>query len=431
MLVLLAVAVLAVLGAVGIYVLLRPLTGGILVRTDLLEQQIRAATAALAESEERFQLAVRGTDAGIWDWDLRTDKVYFSPRWKSMLGYAEEEIGDDYTEWERRVHPDDLPRALEAIRAYRSGETNQYELEHRLRHKDGTYRWILARGTLVRDAQGVPYRMVGSHIDVTGRRLAEERLKTTAEALEQSNRDLEQFAYTASHDLQEPLRMMSAYLQAIAQQYRDQLPANAQTLIDLSLDAGQRMQQLINDLLEFSRVQTRAGNFVPVDCNEVFDEAVENLKLAIEENAATVTREDLPTVTGDRSLLVQLLQNLIGNAIKFHGKDPPRVHVAAAPSAGRWTFSVRDNGIGIDPEYSDIIFQVFQRLHSSDAYPGTGIGLAVCKRIVERHGGRIWFESEPGKGTTFFFTLPALDPAADHPGGNGADPIFRSDTKLG
>jgi PAS domain S-box-containing protein len=430
MIVFLLVAALAVLSAVGIYLLLRPLTGGMLVETDLLEQRIRKATEALVKSEERFDLAVRGTDAGIWDWDLETNKVYFSPRWKSMLGYGEDEIGDDPDEWVERIHPDDRPRVLETVRAYQSGEIPQYEVEHRLRQKDGSYRWILARGTVVRDAQRRPYRMVGSHIDITDRKTAEERLKSMAEALKRSNRDLEQFAYIASHDLQEPLRMMASYLQLLSQQYREQLPPHGQTLIDLSVDSGRRMQQLVNDLLAYSRVQTREIRFEPVDGNEVFDEAVENLQLAIRENGAAVTRDDLPTAMGDHSQLVQLLQNLIGNGIKFHGEEPPRVHVSAERSADFWTFSVSDNGIGIESEYAETIFEVFQRLHTSDAYPGTGIGLAVCKRIVERHGGRIWFESEPGKGTTFFFTLPAAGAIGRAgTGANGADRHSRWDSE--
>ncbi|NLX99758.1 MAG: PAS domain-containing protein [Rhodopirellula sp.] len=406
--VLAVVGVLATLGALGIYLLLRPLTGVILIQTDLLEKRICDATEALARSEERFDLAVRGTDAGIWDWDLRSNHVYFSPRWKSMLGYGETELSDDYREWESRLHPDDRDRALEAVRAYRSGETPHYELEHRLRHKDGRYRWILARGKSVRDAAGRPYRMVGSHIDVTDRKLAEERLENTAAALTQSNRDLEQFAYIASHDLQEPLRMMSSYLQTLAQQHRDNLPANAQSLIDLSLDSGRRMEQLIHDLLAYSRVQTREVRLRPIDCNEVFEHAVENLKLAIKESSARVTGDDLPEVIGDYTQLVQLLQNLIGNGIKFRGEEAPRVHVSARRREGQWTFAVEDNGIGIDAEYAATIFEVFQRLHTSEQYPGTGIGLAVCKRIVERHGGKIWFESEAGRGAVFYFTLPAV-----------------------
>ncbi|NUQ65966.1 MAG: PAS domain-containing protein [Pirellulales bacterium] len=408
-LVLAVVGALALLGAMAIYLLLRPLTGTMLIHTDLLEKRIRDATEALAKSEERFDLAVRGTDAGIWDWNLETDRVYFSPRWKSMLGYAEDEIADNYWEWERRLHPDDHGRAIEAVRAYQNGETPQYELEHRLRHKDGSYRWILARGTLLRDAEGRPIRMVGSHIDVTDRKLAEERLKGMAAALEQSNRDLEQFAYVASHDLQEPLRMMSSYLQALTRQYRENLPPNAQSLVDLSLASGRRMQQLINDLLAYSRVQTRPVRFRPVDCNEVFEHAVENLKLAIEESSAQITSRRLPTVIGDYTQLVQLFQNLIGNAIKFRSEHPPCVHVSADRAREQWTIAVRDNGIGIPSEHSETVFEVFQRLHSGDEYPGTGIGLAVCKRIVDRHGGKIWFESELDRGTTFLFTLPSAE----------------------
>lgn len=406
------VALLALLAALGRFALPRLWPEGIVFQRGLLERKIQEATEALAESEERFQLAMRGTDAGIWDWDLRTNRVYFSPRWKSILGYTEEEIGAHFSEWERRLHPEDRARAHETLQRFFSGETPSYEFEHRLRHKDGSYRWILARGMALRDATGRPYRMVGSHIEVTDRKRAEERLQETAEALRRSNQDLEQFASIASHDLQEPLRMLSAYLDAIARQYREYLPSQAHALIDLSTQTGQRMQQLIHDLLTYSRVSTRALESRPVDCNEVLSEALRNLRLTLEEQAATVTSAPLPVVLGDRTQLVQLFQNLLGNGIKFHGDTPPRVQVTAEPNGSRWKFAIRDNGIGIESQYAETVFEIFQRLHPSDIYPGTGIGLAICKRIIDRHEGRIWFESTVGQGTTFFFTLPALEAQA-------------------
>jgi len=242
--------------------------------------------------------------------------------------------------------------------------------------------------------------------------------KTTREntsALEQSNRDLEQFAYIAAHDLQEPLRMLSVYLQTLARQYGDQLPPRGRSLIDLSLQASNRMRLLINDLLTYSRPNTEGQGFQPVSTNEVFDETVQNLRLAIDEHAALVTRADLPVVRGSHSQLVQLLQNLINNGIKFHSDAPPRVHVAAQREGEFWRFSVRDTGIGIPMAQSQRIFEIFQRLPASAVYPGTGVGLAACQRIVQRHGGQIWFESESGQGTTFFFTLPTWEPESEDP----------------
>ena len=249
--------------------------------------------------------------------------------------------------------------------------------------------------------------------DVTERQGAENELRRTAERLaqqtaelERSNAELQQFAYVASHDLQEPLRMVASYTQLLARRYGDKLDADALEFIDFAVDGARRMQALINDLLAYSRVGTRGAEFAPTDCNALVDQVVADLGAAIEDERAVVTRGDLPTLQADAMQISQLFQNLIGNAIKFHGERAPRVEVAAEPRGDDWLFSVRDNGIGIDPEYADRIFVIFQRLHSRGEYPGTGIGLAICKKIVERHGGHIWMESVPGEGTTFYFTLP-------------------------
>lgn len=234
---------------------------------------------------------------------------------------------------------------------------------------------------------------------------SEEELRKTVADLERSNAELERFAYVASHDLQEPLRMVSSYTQLLEKRYKDKLDANAHDFINYAVDGAKRMQNLINDLLTYSRVGTRGKLFEPTDCKAVFDAAIANLDAAIKENKAKVTYDPLPMVMSDEGQLVQLFQNLIGNAIKFHGKKPPRVHVSARPDGDKWVFSIKDNGIGIDPQYFERIFIIFQRLHS-EGYPGTGTGLAIAKRIVERHGGRIWIESAPDKGSTFHFTIP-------------------------
>ncbi len=224
--------------------------------------------------------------------------------------------------------------------------------------------------------------------------------------LEHSNKELEQFAYVASHDLQEPLRMVSSYTELLERRYGDKLDDKAREFIGYAVDGAVRMQRLINDLLEFSRVSTRGKALQHVDVTRVLGTVRANLSVAIQDAGALVTNDDLPTVMADETQLVQLLQNLIGNAIKFRGRDRPHVHVGAQATATEWVFAVRDNGIGIAPEYFERIFVIFQRLHARDEYPGTGIGLAVCRRILDRHGGRIWVESEPGHGSTFYFALP-------------------------
>lgn len=244
-----------------------------------------------------------------------------------------------------------------------------------------------------------------------GRAVERERslaaLTRQAQELARSNADLEQFAYVASHDLQEPLRMVASYTQLLARRYRGRLDADADDFINYAVDGANRMQTLIGDLLTFSRVNTKGEEAAPVACDLVLERALGNLKHAIGESRAVVTRDALPTLRGDPAQMTQLFQNLIGNAVKFRGAETPRVHVSARRQGDEWLLSVSDNGIGIEPQFADRIFVIFQRLHRKEQYPGTGIGLAICKRIVERHGGRIWVESEPGRGATFHFTAPA------------------------
>ena len=239
------------------------------------------------------------------------------------------------------------------------------------------------------------------------RRQAEEDLARKAGELARSNADLEQFAYIASHDLQEPLRMVAAYTQLLAERYKGRLDAEADKFIGYASEGALRMQTLIQDLLAFSRVGRKESARESVDCNAVWDEVLQNLGPAIQESGAAVTRSPLPVVWADRSQLAQLLQNLIGNAIKFHGNDPPAIVVQAEKDGDHWLFSVSDNGIGIAPDQAERIFVVFQRLHARTEYPGNGIGLAICKKIVEHWGGQIWVESREAQGSIFKFTLPA------------------------
>ncbi|HZB47630.1 MAG TPA: ATP-binding protein, partial [Mycobacteriales bacterium] len=241
-------------------------------------------------------------------------------------------------------------------------------------------------------------------------RAATERLDQQAQDLERSNSELEQFAYVASHDLQEPLRKVASFTQLLERRYSGQLDDRADQYIAFAVDGAKRMQVLINDLLAFSRVGRLVREHVEVDAGILVDQALGNLSLAIEEAGAEVTRDELPRVSGDATLLTGVFQNLIGNAVKFRGDAPPRVHVGVADAGDEWEFCVADNGIGIESEYADRIFVIFQRLHPKDAYPGTGIGLAMCRKIIEYHGGRIWLDTDVPAGTTFRFTLPKLAP---------------------
>lgn len=243
--------------------------------------------------------------------------------------------------------------------------------------------------------------------EVAERRRAEETLADKTVELQRSNAELEQFAYVASHDLREPLRMITGYTQLLAKRYRDHVDRTAQEYIDFAVDGAKRMQALIVDLLTYSRVGTKGKAFAPADCELVFATTLKSLSIAIEESGARVTHDPLPIVWCDGAQIGQLLQNLIGNGIKYRNRRVPEIHVSCRREGDAWLFSVSDNGIGIDQRYTERIFVIFQRLHTRDEYPGTGIGLAVCKKIVERHGGRIWLESEPGRGSTFYFTIAA------------------------
>ena len=242
------------------------------------------------------------------------------------------------------------------------------------------------------------------------RRVAErtEALRATAEELSRSNQDLEQFAYVASHDLQEPLRMVAGYVELLKERYQGQLDDKADTYIAYAVDGAERMSGLIRALLAYSRVNTRGEEFHPWSPQNALDFALRSLASAVQDSGAAITHDPLPIVRADKTQLGQLFQNLIGNAIKFRcPNQPPQIHISVSREEGHWLFSVRDNGIGFKQEYEDKLFLVFQRLHSRGKYPGTGIGLAICKRIVERHGGRIWAASTPGQGSTFSFTIPS------------------------
>ena len=248
--------------------------------------------------------------------------------------------------------------------------------------------------------------VIATGVDITETKRAQKETEIYAKNLRRSNEELQQFAYVASHDLQEPLRMVLSYLSLLQKKYRNNIDGEAQKYIDFAMEGGTRMRHLIDDLLEYSRVETKGKDFVPVNMNDLVRNTLAMMKDSVEKNKANVVVEALPTVFADESQMIQVMQNLISNAIKFRGKERPEIRISATNEWGEWKFAVKDNGIGLDMAHAERIFQMFQRLHTKEAYPGSGVGLAIAKKIMERHGGRIWVESEEGKGATFFFTLP-------------------------
>lgn len=290
-----------------------------------------------------------------------------------------------------------------------SGET--LTLEEANEQADGLHTYLSVKSP-IRDVAGRVFAVAGTSTDITQRKRAEDDLRSRTEDLERSNAELQRFAYIASHDLREPLRMVTSYTQLLKKRYGGQLDADADDFIHFAVEGAERMELLIQDLLDYSHVGSQGRPLVEANLEPVLDGVLKGLEVAIAESCAEVTHDPMPVVTCDASQVGQVLQNLISNAIRFRGDAPPRIHVGVKQSGDECEFSVSDNGIGVDAEYFDRIFVIFQRLHARDAYSGSGMGLAICKRIVERHNGRMWVESKPGEGATFFFTLPCWTGAA-------------------
>lgn len=298
-----------------------------------------------------------------------------------------------------------FPKLLAEIEA-ELFQDNRWEGSLLHTRRDGSEVVSASRWSLKRDAQGQPVKVLEINNDITARKLAEEALAHRVAELARSNAELEQFAYVASHDLQEPLRMVASYLELLTSRYQGQLDPRADKYIHYAVDGASRMQAMIQDLLAFSRLTTKAKPIESIKANEVLTQALGNLHKVVQESGVEVSRDALPTVQADPTQLTQVFQNLVANAIKFCEQHPCRVHISVRRESNEWVFSVRDNGIGIAPEHHERIFLLFQRLQTREEYPGTGIGLAICRKVVERHGGRIWVESQPAEGSTFYFTLP-------------------------
>ena len=321
---------------------------------------------------------------------------------EKVTGYSRNMlIGTDFSHYFT-----DTAKAKEGYqKVFETGSVKDYPLE--IRNMDGSLTSVLYNASVYRNEKGKVIGVFAAARDVTELYNAEEALKQKIIEVERSNAELEQFAYVASHDLQEPLRVVASYVKLLDRRYKDKLDADANDFINYAIEGSTRMQQMINDLLTFSRVGTKGKPFQPTSLEQIFERVLKNLSVSIDESHATVTCDPLPTVFADDLQMLQLFQNLIGNGIKFRSSErAPVIHVSVKNLKDAWEFSVTDNGIGIAPEYYNRIFIIFNRLHTRDEYPGSGIGLAICKKIVERHGGSIWVESIIGEGTTFRFTIP-------------------------
>jgi len=364
----------------------------------------KQAEGELRSSEARFRGLTALSSDWYWEQDEQFRLTFISSRFAERTGvdaapylgrkrWDQPALNLGEADWERH-------------RAQLERHEPFFDFEMERTGPEGNPVWLSVSGEPVFDQDGRfrGYRGVGT--DITERKRAQAVLRAAYDELARSNAELQQFAYVASHDLQEPLRMIGSYTQLLERRYIDKLDQDAREFMGFIVDGATRMKQLIEDLLAYSRVGTRGKELRPVQAQIVLDKALVNLRAAVEHSGAEITHDPLPEVNADDGLLAQLLQNLVANAIKFRNKEePPRIHVGVEDAGGEWRFAVADNGIGIEPQYFERIFMVFQRLHTRDEYPGTGIGLAICKKVIERHRGRIWVESAPGKGSKFYFTL--------------------------
>jgi PAS domain S-box-containing protein len=372
---------------------------------NLLGLRLEAADSASEASEARYRGLLEAAPDAMVVVNQAGEIVLLNLQAEKQFGYHRDElVGQQVTNiipegFAERLIADDLRSAADAL-AQQIGTG----IELSALRKDGTAFPIEIMLSPLESAEGI--LITAAIRDISVRKAAEEHLRQMVEELKRSNEELGQFAYIASHDLQEPLRMVASYTQLLSKRYTGRLDADADEFIAFAVDGASRMQQLIEDLLAFSRVATTGNPLLDTSSEFALEQALENLRWAIKDSGALVTHDPLPTVQADEMQLVQLFQNLIGNAIKYQDPGVPRVHVSAARDGTRsWIFSVKDNGLGIDPQYFERIFGMFQRLHKRDEFSGTGVGLAICKKIVERHGGALSVESELGKGSTFSFAL--------------------------
>lgn len=381
--------------------------------TDITEE--KKGHEALLLSNERYNLVAKATNDAIWDWNVITGAIERTgDGLKILFGYDTEFAKKEKSFWSDRIHPDDLQKVLtkrELI--FADHAANYWDHEYRFKKANGDYAIIYEKGYIIRDEDGKPQRVIGATQDITRLRENEinlnelnEHLRLKAKELADSNAELEQFAYVASHDLQEPLRMVTGFLTHLEKKYSNIIDDVGKKYIFFAVDGANRMRQIILDLLEFSRLGRKEGNQEELDLNLLIKQIELLFHKQIQDKKATIETSELPVIKAFSAPLNQVFQNLIGNALKYSRTDiPAHIRISAKSLNTHWQFAITDNGIGISNEYFDKIFVIFQRLHNKDEYSGTGIGLAITKKVVENHDGKIWVESEEGKGSTFYFTI--------------------------
>jgi PAS domain S-box-containing protein len=367
----------------------------------------------LLKSNERYSFLSNATFDAVWDWDIKNNTLQWNEGIKSLFSYDRTEDTERMDWWINNIHAEDKDRVTKKLEEHIKKHDPNWHDEYRFRAADGSYKYVLDRGFTVYDDRKNPVRMIGAMQDLTERKNNELVLKQLNASLEkraselaESNAELERFAYVASHDLQEPLRMVTSFLQLIEKRYKEKLDAKAHEYIHFAVDGAERMKRLILDLLEYSRVNSSQHEVDEIDLNSIMDDVLLTYSTSLEETGGKLTKVQLPVVKGSKIQIQQLFQNIVGNAIKYRSNNPPEINITYKDVGTLCQFSISDNGIGIDPRFFHKIFIIFQRLHNREQYSGTGIGLAICKKIVDKHGGKIWVESEPGKGSTFYFTLP-------------------------
>ena len=376
---------------------------------------------ALRISEERLKLAIDGVGLGLWDWNVKTGHVFFNDNWSTMLGYDPGEIEQSFNTWKNLVHPDDWPEVKKTFDEHLQGKTKIYTTEHRLKTKSGDYLWIADRGNVVeRDKNGNSTRVVGIHIDISKRKEAElklknwnkeleETVKKRTRQLEETNKELESFSYSVSHDLKAPLRALSGFTKILNEECKDLLNEEHMKYMELIQNNVQKMNTLITDLLAFSKLGRKSLNFKDINTEKLIKDVFSDQSKNYEKTKHKFILNSLSNLYADYSMMKIVFNNLISNALKFSAKkDNPKVEIGEIADDDKTIIYIKDNGEGFDMKYVDKVFGAFQRLHKEDEYKGSGIGLSLVQRIINKHGGKIWVESKPGKGTTFFFYLSPI-----------------------